>query len=638
MPFFDNKLQYQSLGADVPGGFAQPKQNEQRWMIVKDVYPPADLSDQDLGVRMNIPPEMRRSRGGAFGPSEGALVSSGGVMASAFPRRWCPDRVWLVASLLVGAAAAFVSRYAINSDGISYLDIAGRVAHGNFTALLNAYWSPLYPALISVLLRLPFVGPPNEVQAIHALGFGIYVVGLLGTRALIRAICDHFAIPSGTLKTAFAAASYCAYQYAALFLIGLNQTNPDLLVCALTIWVYALGVPAFRDPRISRMVGLAMLVALQFFAKPPAVLTGGLLLALMTTAKPVRRRPLLPVLLAGALVFVAMAPFVALISRRAGHLSFGESARLNYAWCVLHTPGGVWSGVRGFDPSAEFRTQIVAWKRPAPGVTYDIWYEPSRWHKDSGPRFDLGKQVAAVGRGMRVYGGIFANGPVLAFLGLIVAAFLLSGRRLGTALSTITQEWRLFLPALAPFGMYALVVVDSRYVASYVFLVLVLSLAGAITLSRCARVLGVAVNAAAAALLCVNAGGILKSAGPSAAVFNSLFNSNAALACRLAALGAGPGGAFASVLVGLPPDNIDGPGVLWARLARSSVTAHVVVPAGALGEQPPVAALSALRKGGIGWLVATERGALRIPAVRWEKVSGSSLYLAKVPTVQNGAE
>src|SRR3954452_20696161 len=39
-----------------------------------------------------------------------------------------------------------------SGDSTSYIDIAMKVREGNYWALANPYWSPLYPALISLFL------------------------------------------------------------------------------------------------------------------------------------------------------------------------------------------------------------------------------------------------------------------------------------------------------------------------------------------------------------------------------------------------------------------------------------------------------------------------------------------------------
>ena len=56
-------------------------------------------------------------------------------------------------SLLIGAVSAWLTRAEMNPDGISYLDLSDRWMAGDFRGVVNAYWSPLYPALLAVVRR-----------------------------------------------------------------------------------------------------------------------------------------------------------------------------------------------------------------------------------------------------------------------------------------------------------------------------------------------------------------------------------------------------------------------------------------------------------------------------------------------------
>jgi hypothetical protein len=51
---------------------------------------------------------------------------------------------WGVA-LLVGAVQAWGGRHLVNPDGISYLDMGDAFSRVGWSAMVNGYWSPLYP-------------------------------------------------------------------------------------------------------------------------------------------------------------------------------------------------------------------------------------------------------------------------------------------------------------------------------------------------------------------------------------------------------------------------------------------------------------------------------------------------------------
>src|SRR5437867_7566358 len=73
-----------------------------------------------------------------------------------------------------GGIQAWHSRYWMNPDGISYLDLADSYAHGSWATALNAYWSPLYSWLLAAA---GFVVRPSglaEFAMAHAVNLILY--------------------------------------------------------------------------------------------------------------------------------------------------------------------------------------------------------------------------------------------------------------------------------------------------------------------------------------------------------------------------------------------------------------------------------------------------------------------------------
>jgi hypothetical protein len=58
-------------------------------------------------------------------------------------------------------------RHSINPDGISYLDIASACVNGRWTAAVNAYWSPVYPVLLSLWLGVFHPSALRELLAVR---------------------------------------------------------------------------------------------------------------------------------------------------------------------------------------------------------------------------------------------------------------------------------------------------------------------------------------------------------------------------------------------------------------------------------------------------------------------------------------
>ena len=55
---------------------------------------------------------------------------------------------------LAGLIEAVFSRRALWADGISYLDMGDAMMRGDWEMAISVYWSPLYPFLQGLALRL----------------------------------------------------------------------------------------------------------------------------------------------------------------------------------------------------------------------------------------------------------------------------------------------------------------------------------------------------------------------------------------------------------------------------------------------------------------------------------------------------
>src|SRR5205085_488901 len=166
-------------------------------------------------------------------------------------------------------------------------------------------------------------------------------------------------------------------------------------------------------------------------------------------------------------------PYIAALSYAKGHLTFGDSGKINYAWGLNRTaPFFNWQGE---DPAGGtpqhptrkiFQTPAVyEFATPVAG-TYPPHYDPSYWNAGLSAHFKLRDQLRAV-----VTGSYVAYETVLLpHSGLIAIAVLLlvGAGRWSEAITRFFRYWHLWIPAVAALGMYALVTVEARYVAGFV--------------------------------------------------------------------------------------------------------------------------------------------------------------------------
>src|SRR5438270_2147716 len=92
--------------------------------------------------------------------------------------KWLRIIGWVLA-LTLGAARAWATRFYMNPDGISYLDIGDAYWRGDWHNAINAYWSPLYSWILGFFINVVKPTPYWEYPLVHLVNFFIYV-GALG--------------------------------------------------------------------------------------------------------------------------------------------------------------------------------------------------------------------------------------------------------------------------------------------------------------------------------------------------------------------------------------------------------------------------------------------------------------------------
>ncbi len=96
---------------------------------------------------------------------------------------------WIV-GISLGIAEAIASRFSMNVDGISYLDLGHAIWTGDWNSAVNGYWSPLYALLIGGVLKIGRVTPYWESTVVYAVNFVIFLVSMAAFEILLNEFCD----------------------------------------------------------------------------------------------------------------------------------------------------------------------------------------------------------------------------------------------------------------------------------------------------------------------------------------------------------------------------------------------------------------------------------------------------------------
>jgi hypothetical protein len=426
------------------------------------------------------------------------------------------ERSWLMLCLALGVAQAWISRYSMISDGISYLDIGDAYFRGDWAAAINAYWSPMYSWWLGLSLYLFKPSIRWEFVTVHTVNLLIYVVALFSFRfflhSIIRELEDHAAsddrIP---LPQRFLVGlGYSLFLWCSLVLIDVGWVGPDLLLAAFVFLIAGLLVDLRMQESYGKFAIFGAVSGGAYLTKAIMFPLGFVFLGILLIAGRLSKSRIYGVLLAAAIFLLVCSPFVWALSKAKGRFTFGDSGKLAYVSQVSPgAPNVHWQGEPPGSGTPRHPTRkilsdppVFEFAGPISG-TYPPWDDPSYWNEGAQVRFNLRSQVRVLIKSYFVYQKIFlTQGGLLA--GVLIFLFL-GGE---PARKAIASQWPLLAVACVVLATYALVLVLPRYVGAFIVL-LWLSIFAGVRVPRYQRVLAVAryVTLAVAATLLVSVAG-----------------------------------------------------------------------------------------------------------------------------------
>jgi hypothetical protein len=405
--------------------------------------------------------------------------------------------MWCVA-FAVGVAHIWINRRNMcDIDGISYVEIGEAFLRGDWSQVINAHWSPLYGLLLAAGLRLSQVSAEHEIYVLQIVNVVLYAGALTALDFLLRQIIEaketwHQSGIEGKIMPFPAwgviALGYALLAWAAAYWFYLWLVSPDIFLCG--FFFFAAGIVLrirTRGANWRRFVALGLVLGVGYLAKAimfPLALVFLTVAALVTN----RLRRNVRYAIAGVITFaVIAAPLATAISAKVGRPTFGEAGRLNYLWNVNETVSGrYWRGAPPGSGTPQHPPRLLCespriYEFATPvGGTYPLWYDPAYWYAGATPRFDVRKQISRLEQSMDTFEDQFRR----SFQPLLLVGLLLlcvsGGRSTAAAtLSVLVREWPLWIPSLVGLALYAVLLVQMRYVAAFV-VILWLSLFAAV--------------------------------------------------------------------------------------------------------------------------------------------------------------
>jgi hypothetical protein len=405
--------------------------------------------------------------------------------------------MWCIA-FAVGSAHIWINRRNMcDIDGISYVEIGEAFLRGDWAHAINAYWSPLYGLFLAAPLRLFQTSPEHEIYVLQLVNVLLYAGTLAALDFLLQQIieakgllCQRNTAGETTPFPAWGviALGYALFAWAAAYWFFLYLVVPDMLLTGL--FLCATGIVLrirHRGASWRRFVALGLVLGVGYLTKTVMFPLAFVFLTVAALAtKGLRRNGRYAAV--GALVFALIAvPLAVAISAQVRRPTFGETGRLNYLWYVDGiTPWRFWRGEPPGSGTPKHPVRLLSqspriyeFATPVAG-TYPIWYDPSYWYAGASPPFDVRKQIWRLEKSMRFYAHEFAYSFQPLLLGGLLVLCFMGGRVAGrAALTSLLQQWPLWVPPLAGLAFYTAVWVEMRYVAAFL-VILWLSLFAAV--------------------------------------------------------------------------------------------------------------------------------------------------------------
>jgi hypothetical protein len=380
---------------------------------------------------------------------------------------------WFVA-IVLGAAQAWATRFTMNPDGVSYLDIGDAYWRGDWHNAINAYWSPLYSWILGFFLKMLKPSPNWEYPVAHLVNFLGYVFAL---------VCFEFFLLCFThdLKTRGRAPSctdepipeYCwwllGYSFflsTSLLMIGLTLVTPDMLVAAFVYLACALVLKIRSGAGRRPSIGLGVILSLAYLSKA-IMLPIGIIFLLMAFYRNSSSKSMTNAAIAGMLFLGIASPFVAVLSHAQRHLTFGEVGPIAYEEFVNGDKQFIPSEPGVLHPVRKISNVPIAHEFGSPiSGTYPIWYDPAYWHAGLKPHWDARQQWNnAIRPALGLYYAILTT-IQLNLLVPLAALVLIATDPLGCC-KRMLEYWPFLVPAIGAVVLYSLVYAEPRYLGPF---------------------------------------------------------------------------------------------------------------------------------------------------------------------------
>jgi 4-amino-4-deoxy-L-arabinose transferase-like glycosyltransferase len=395
-------------------------------------------------------------------------------------------RPFLLGMLVVGFGIGLLSAWhggvlSVGDDGVSYLDLSDAWRNHDWLTAANGCWSPAYPVLLAAMLGVSHPSAFWEPVVIRGLNVLLYLGAMFSFaffwRDLTRSL-ERRAAAMGTEnkwpQPSWWLLGFALFLFFAVQFIGVSVVSPDLALFACVSLLGGIMV-RIKDGRMNwglfawlgALCGIGYLVKaimfpLTFVFLGVAFLTAG------------NKRRILPRLALALAVFMLIGgPWILMLSRAKGRLTYSDVGKLNYLWFASEGFNDYgypfpWKPAPGEGTPVHPMRDLLAsphvfeFRAPFRG-SYPLWDDPSYWYEGAKVPIHLRQQLSTLVNALNGYPHIIELQAAL----MVGALFLMlaAGSRAKRAL----KAWYLILPAVTAFALYAIShgLVQNRYTGPF---------------------------------------------------------------------------------------------------------------------------------------------------------------------------
>jgi 4-amino-4-deoxy-L-arabinose transferase-like glycosyltransferase len=372
---------------------------------------------------------------------------------------------WAVA-LALGGAQSWATRFTMNPDGISYLDIGDAYWRHDWHNAINAYWSPLYSWIVGFFVNVLKPSPYWEYPLVRLVNFSIYVVALMCFEYFLSIfIADRVhqtAGRSGLDESSWRLLGYGLFVSSSLILVGTGPVTPDMLVVAFFYLASALllQVKGQKAP-MAAYAAFGIVLGVAYLAKAVMFPLAFVFLTVAAFYSGCDSRRLRRLGISALLFFAISAPLITAISLQKNRLTFGEAASWTYGFYVNDAPYWVGNSPRLKHPMHLLSTAAPVYEfGDQVGGTFPPWYDPSYWSEGIRLHFTIRGEFRPLLGAAEEFGIIF----FIVFLNVTIGAIVLHAWF--AKVPRCEYTWAIAIPALASFLLYALVHIEWRFVGA----------------------------------------------------------------------------------------------------------------------------------------------------------------------------